>query len=341
MAGKKVSLKDFSAELGISVSTVSRALKNHPDISQEVKQKVNSLAKKWNYQTSTFSIGFKNPATKTIGVVVPDIVRFFYSSIISGIESFAKDNGYFIVIANSRESFEKEKECIQNLIRLNVDGIIVCLSQETSDYSHFDLVRHKDIPLVFFDRVCRTNEFSSVIADNADAAKEIVNHLHKSGAKRIAHIAGPKNLNITKERIAGYLMSLNDNELEFDKDLLIYCDLSRQDAIKSINKLLSSPKVPDAIFCVNDTVAYVAMKEIKNKGLRIPDDIALVGFNDEFHSTIVEPTLTTVLHPTDEMGKETARLLIEQIESGQPHAPRQIVMKTSIVIRESSIKNKL
>lgn len=341
MSRKKVSLKDFAAELGISVSTVSRALKNHPDISQEVKQKVNALARKWGYHINTTSIGFKNPATKTIGVIVPDIVRYFYSSIISGIENFAKENGYFIVIANSHENYEKEIECVQNLIKLNVDGIIVCLTQETTDYKHFDLARQKDIPLVFFDRVCRTNEFSSVIADNSEAAKEIVNHLHQSGSNKIAHIAGPKSLNITKERIAGYLMSLNDNELTFDKNMLLYCDLTHKSAISAVDKLFSSSSVPDAIFCVNDTVAYVAMKEIKKRGLRIPDDIALTGFNDEFHSTIVEPSLTTVLHPTDEMGKETARLLISQIESAQPHAPRQIVMKTKIVIRESSIKNKL
>lgn len=341
MARKQVSLKDFAAELGVSVSTISRALKNHPDISQEIKKKVNELAKKWNYQSSSTSIGFKHPATKTIGVIVPDMVKYFYASIISGIESFAKDNGYFIVIANSHESYEREKECVQNLLKLNVDGLIVCLTQDTADYTHFDLARQKDIPLVFFDRVCRTNEFSSVIADNSDAAMALTNHLYKSGSKRIAHIAGPRSLNISKERIAGYLMSLNDNELQYDQDLLVYCDLSPKGAAKAVNQLLSTSKTPDAIFCVNDTVAYVAMKEIKKKGLRIPDDIALTGFNDEFHSTIVDPSLTTVLHPTDEMGKETARLLIGQIESGQPHAPRQIVMKTSIVIRDSSIKNQL
>ena len=341
MGKKQVSLKDFAAILGVSVSTVSRALKNHPDISTEIKKKVNELARKWNYTVSPSSIGFKNPATKTIGVIVPNMVRYFYASIISGIERLANENGYFIVIANSNESYAREKECVQNLIKLNVDGLIVCLTQETSDYSHFDLAKQKDIPLMFFDRVCRTNEFSSVIADNSNAAKAITDHLNQSGSKRIAHIAGPKTLNITNERIAGYLMSLNDNGLEFDKDLIVYCDLSPNGASKAINKLLATPKIPDAIFCVNDTVAYVAMKEIKKKGLRIPDDIALTGFNDEFHSTIVEPTLTTVLHPTDEMGKETARLLIDQIESGQPHAPRQIVMKTTLVVRESSIKHNL
>jgi DNA-binding LacI/PurR family transcriptional regulator len=339
MAKKNVSLKDFANELGVSVSTVSRALKNHPDISWEIKQKVHELAKKWDYTITAPQAGFHNPATKTIGVIVPNIIRFFYSSILSGIENYAKKQGYFIVIANSNESHENEVECIDNLIRLNVDGLLVCITQQTFDYSLFDKARQNDVPLVFFDRVCRTNEFSSVIADNAEAAKAIVTHLKANGAKRIAHIAGPKSLNISKERIAGYLMALNDGALEYNTELLVNCDLSPEGATEAVKKLLQLKNRPDAIFCVNDTVAYIAIRELKKQGLRIPQDIAVTGFNDEFYSSFVEPALTTVSHPTLEMGQEAARLLIDQIESGKPHSPRQIVMKTQLVVRDSSIKN--
>lgn len=339
MAKKQVSLKDFASELGVSVSTVSRALKNHPDISWEIKQKVHELAKKWDYAIATPQAGFHNPTTKTIGVVVPNMVRFFYSSILSGVESYAKNQGYFIVTTNSNESHENEMECINNLLRLNVDGLLVCLTQDTFDYSHFDKARQADVPLVFFDRVCRTNEFSSVIVDNAEAAKAIVTHLKANGAKRIAHIAGPKNLNISKERIAGYLLALNDGALEYNSELLVNCDLSPEGAAEAVKKLINAKTRPDAIFCVNDTVAYVTIKELKKAGIRIPQDIAVTGFNDEFHSSLVEPTLTTISHPTFEMGQEAARLLIDQIESGRPHSPRQIVMKTKLIVRDSSIKN--
>jgi LacI family transcriptional regulator len=339
MSKNPVSLKDFAAQLGVSVSTVSRALKNHPDISDELKHKVQELAKQWNYIVAPASIGFHNPSTKTIGVVIPNMVRFFYSSILSGIESFARDKGYFIVITNSNESYENEVACIDNLLRLKVDGLIVCLSHNTQKYSHFDNARQKNVPLVFFDRVCRTSEFSSVIADNAEAAKNIVDHLKSGGSRRIAHITGPKNLNVTKERMAGYLMGLNDNGLEFDKELLVHCDLTPEGAAKAVRQLIEAQNRPDAIFCVNDTVAYVVVKELKKVGLRIPQDVAVTGFNNEFHSTIVEPPLTTVWHPTFEMGEETARLLISQIEGTQPHSPRQIVMKTRLIVRDSSLKN--
>lgn len=338
MAKKQVSLKDFANELGVSVSTVSRALKNHPDISWEIKQKVHDLAKKWDYTIAPPQAGFHNPTTKTIGVIVPNMVRFFYSSILSGMESYAKNQGYFIVIANSNESYTNEKECVDNLLRLNVDGLLVCISQESLDFAHFDKARQHDVPLVFFDRVCRTSEFSSVIADNAEAAKAIVTHLKSNGAKRIAHIAGPKNLNISKERTAGYLMALNDGALEYNADLLVNCDLSLEGASEAVHKLMTARNKPDAIFCVNDTVAYVTIKELKKLGYKIPQDIAVTGFNDEFHSTLVEPALTTVSHPTFEMGQEAARMLIDQIESGRPHSPRQIVMKTKLIVRDSSIK---
>jgi LacI family transcriptional regulator len=339
MARKTVSIRDLASELSVSASTVSRALKDHPDISIELKTRVHNLAKKWNYISASISNEQKSSATKTIGVIVPNMEKSFYASIISGIENYAKKEGYFIIIANSRENYETEIECINNLLKLKVDGLIVCLTQDTHSFTHFDTVLHKNIPLVFFDRVCRTNEFSSVVADNSDAAKELTLHLFKSGAKKVAHIAGPKKLYITKERIAGYFRGLEECHAKYKDEYLVHCDLTPEGALKAIKQLLNYEQIPDAIFCVNDTAAYVAMKEIKRQGYRVPEDIALTGFNNEFHSTIVEPTLTSMLHPTSELGEETARLLLGQIASEHKPAPRQIVMKTKLVVRESSVKN--
>ncbi len=338
MARKNVSLKDIAEKLELSISTVSRALKDHPDISVDVKTRVNELARRWNYFSAKDSNNKKNNTTKTIGVVVPNMEKNFYASIISGIEGYAKKEGYFIIIANSRENYETEKECIKNLLKLNVEGLIVCLTQETRDFSHFDIMLSNTIPLVFFDRVCRTNEFSSVIADNADAAKELTLHLFDSGAENIAHITGPKKLYITNERIAGYISALQERNVSYNEANVVHCDLTPTGATKAVYKLLNNKPIPDAIFCMNDTIAYVVMKEIKRHGFKIPEDIAVTGFNNEFHSTIVEPTLTTVLHPTIEFGEETARLLLDQINSENKLAPRQVVMKTKLVVRESSEK---
>jgi DNA-binding LacI/PurR family transcriptional regulator len=223
-------------------------------------------------------------------------------------------------------------------LNLRVDGLIICLSQDTADYSHFDSILASEIPLVFVDRVCRTNEFSSVVIDNVEAARELTVHLCVNGSKRIAHIAGPPNLSITRERLAGYKKGLEECGLTFDPNLLIHCNLSIDEAAKATNQLLSLENPPDAIFGVNDTVIFSAMKEIKKKGLKVPQDIALVGFTDEFHATVVEPNLTAIAHPTFEIGKEAARLLLNAIKSEKKIAAQQVTLKAKLIARESSAK---
>jgi len=198
MSKMHVSLKDLAKELQVSISTVSRALKNHPDIRPELSAKIQELAKQRNYSPNPFAMVLLKQTTKTIGVIVPDIVTHFYASIISGIENYTRERGYFIVISSSQESASKEKESINNLTNMRIDGLIICLSKETTDYSYFDKLLNDDLPVVFFDRVCRTNEISSVIADNYEAAMDVTRHFYQTGAKRIAHIGGPQHLNITK-----------------------------------------------------------------------------------------------------------------------------------------------
>lgn len=336
--GKRhVSLKDLAKEIGVSISTVSRALNNHPDISPEVTRKIQKLATEMNYSPNPLAMGLLKQATKMIGVIVPDLVTHFYSSVISGIEEIAEQNGYYILIASSNESLKKEISSVENLLKTRVEGLIVCLSQETKTFHHFDRLTNNNIPLVFFDRVCKTKEVPSVVVDNVEAAKKITQHFYKNGSRRIAYIAGPDHLNISQERTAGYLAGLKSCGLEFYPELLEKCNLSAKEAIKATARLLGLPVRPDAIFGINDTVVFAAMKEIKRQGLRIPEDIALVGFTDEFHSTVVDPPLTSVTHPTFEMGKEAARLFFRQIEN-QETDPEQIVLKTKLIIRKSSVK---
>lgn len=337
MRKRHISLKDLATELGVSISTVSRALKNHPDISSEMTRKIQRLAKEKNYTPNPLAMGLLRQQTKMIGVIVPDIVTHFYSSIISGIEDVAKQRGYFIVIASSNESVEKEIESVENFLKSRVEGFIVCLSQETNNFNHFEKLISNEIPIVFFDRICETLKVPAVIADGIDATKKITRHFYENGCRRIAYISGPGHLNISRNRKEGYLEGLKECGLKFDSKLVVECNLSTKDATRATQQLLKNKELPDAIFGLNDTIAFAAMKEIKKQGFKIPEDISLVGFTDEFHSTVVEPTLTSVTHPTFKMGQEAANLFFKRIETGKGFAEK-IVLKTDLVVRESSLK---
>lgn len=336
MKKRHISLKDLAAEIGVSISTVSRALKNHPDISPEITAKIRQLAHERNYVPNPLAMGLLKQETRMIGVIVPDIVTHFYASIISGIEEVAREKGYYIVIASSGESLAKEKESVINLLKSRVEGLIVCISQETNNFEHFELLIQNEIPLVFFDRVVESLEVPSVTVDGAEAAKNVTRHFYENGCRRIAYISGPEHLNISKQRKEGYLNGLKECGLLFNPDLLVECSLNTDEASLATQKLLSVKQIPDAIFGINDTIAFAAMKEIKKHKLRIPEDIALVGFTDEFHSTVVEPPLTSVTHPTQQMGHEAARLFFNCLQQGTEYAEK-VVLQTTLVIRESSV----
>ncbi|WP_163717776.1 LacI family DNA-binding transcriptional regulator [Mangrovibacterium lignilyticum] len=338
MSKRHVSLKDLAKELNVSISTVSRALKDHPDISEEVRQKVKHLASERNYSPNPLAMGLLKQATRMIGIIVPDLVTHFYSSIISGIESVAKEHGYFVVISSSNESYIKEKESIENLLKSRVEGLIICMSQETTDTSHFEKLIQADIPVVMFDRVCLTDKIPAVIADSNDASQKIVRHFHDQGYNRIAYVSGPEHLNISKERMSGYLAGLNDCRMTVDPDLIEQCDLSFESAQLAMKRLLKLPNPPDAVFGINDTVAFGLMKAIKEAGLQIPEDIGVVGFTDEFHSTVVDPPLTSVTHPTYEMGRKTAELFFKRLKS--EITSETLVLQTKLVERESSAKSR-
>lgn len=338
MGKRHISLKDLANELGVSISTVSRALKNHPDISPEMTKKIQALAEERNYTPNPLAMGLLRQQTKMIGVIVPDINTHFYSSIISGIEKVAKEHGYFIVITSSNESMEKEVESVENLLKSRVEGFIVCLSQETTDFTHFEKLLKNEIPLVFFDRICEALKVPAVLANGQDATKKITKHFYENGCKRIAYISGPEHLNISQNRKVGYLNGLKECGLEYDENLLVHCNLSPEDAKLATQKLLQLKNKPDAIFGVNDTIAFAAMKEIKKRGLKIPYDISLAGFTDEFHSTVVEPALTSVSHPTFQMGEEAANLFFESLEKGKI-VHKRVMLPIDLVVRESSLRS--
>lgn len=337
MGKRHISLKDLAEEIGVSISTVSRALKNHPDISAELTQKIQQLAHERNYVPNPLAMGLLRQQTKIIGVIVPDIVTHFFASIISGIEEVASKHGYFCIISSSGESRQKEVESVNNLLKARVEGLIVCLSQETKEFSHFRRLIDNEIPLVFFDRVPSEMKAPTVTVDGVSAVKNIVHHFYENGCRRIAYISGPEHLSITQNRNRGFREGLAECGLPFEKKLLVTSNLSPAEATIATKKLLAFNPLPDAIFGINDTVAFAAMKEIKRQGLKIPQDIALVGFTDEFHSTVVDPALTSVTHPTFEIGKAAADLFFKSIEKGQNFS-ENIVLQTELVVRQSSVR---
>lgn len=336
MAKRHLSLKDLATELNISISTVSRALRNHPDISPEITRKVQELAIARNYTPNPLAMGLLKQETRMIGVIVPDLATHFYSSIITGIEEYAKSRGYFILLASSNESMEKEIESVSNLLKTRVDGMIVCLSKQTDRYDHFVQLTDNEIPLVFFDRVCLEEAVPCVVIDNRDAVNRIISHFNESGYKRIAFISGPSHLNISRDRVEGYHSGLKNCGLEFYPALLQSCNMTAEEAIQITDHLLSLEEPPDAIFGINDMVIFAVLKELKNRGIKTPEEIGVVGFADEFHATFSSPEITSIVHPTREIGIKAAELFFRKKDD--PGFSETVVLQTKLVARESSVR---
>ena len=335
---KHTSLKDLAQALGVSIPTVSRALKDSPEISRELCAKAKKLAKEMNYRPNPFAMSLRKNAPRTIGVIVPDIVTHFFSSIVKGIEEAAVANGYFVIITTSSENSEHEKRNVENLVNMRVEGIIACLSQDTTDYSHFLALKDINMPVVLFDRTCMPDKFSTVIADGAKSAQMATQHFIDNGSHRIAFIGGPNHLDIVRRRKHGYLEALRANKIPIEKELVVCRKIDYQEGKIATEQLLSLPNPPDAILAMNDTLAFAAIDVIKSHHLNIPNDIAIIGYTDEEHANYVEPKLSAVCHQTCQMGQSACELLLSQIKGDTK--VRQIIVPTKLQIRESSIKTR-
>ena len=334
----RTSLKDLAKELGVSIATVSRALRSSPEIGKEMQQRVKDLAKKLNYRPNPFAQSLRKEAPRVIGVVVPNLVTHYYAAVLDGIESEARRAGYSVISANSHESFEDEAHAIDNFIGLHVEGIIACLAQTTTDYSHFEELAEMDIPLVFFGRTCLTDRFSSVTANGDEAAQMATQHLIDTGSRRIAFIGGPNHLDMVRRRKHGYLEALRDNRLPIDRDLVACGSIDYQVALAAAERLLSSEKRPDAILAFNDIITFAAFTAIKNSGLRIPEDVALIGFTDDEHAAYVTPRMSAIEDQSYLMGVTACQLLLKAI-NGDTKVYKKIVPQ-QLVIRDTSAKNK-
>jgi LacI family transcriptional regulator len=341
MKKSNITIKDLARELSVSPSTISRALKDHPDISTETKKAVKELAEKWNYQPNSVALSLRQNKTNTIGVIIPEIAHFFFSAVISGIEDIAHSAGYHVIISQSNESYEREVMNTKALFNSRVDGILLSVSRETKNYDHLQKLIDSNVPLVFFDRVIDNINACKVIVNDEQGAYEATTHLIEQGFYRIAHLAGPQNLAISNNRLNGYKAALADNKNMIDDNLVKICGLGTYEEAEAItNELLDYRFPPDAIFANNDVAAYGAMTAIKKRGLRIPQDIAIVGFSNWRFSSLIEPALSSVTQPGFKMGQEATRLLMKQImqPDDEEAITETISLKTNLVVRESSLK---
>ncbi|QHT65506.1 LacI family transcriptional regulator [Rhodocytophaga rosea] len=341
MKFEAVTIKDIARALGLSTSTVSRALRGSYEISADTKQLVLEYAEKMNYQPNPIAKSLKENRSWAIGVIVPEIANNFFSQTINGIDATAYKRGYHVVITQSHESVEREVANVHNLVARRVDGLLVSLSMQTSDIAHFKSLQERGLPIVFFDRISEDISTFKVKANNYKGAYLATRHLIETGCRRIAHLTTASCLSITRERLEGYKAALSDCHIDYHEDYVKYFN-DQSDVEQVATDLISMPEKPDAIFSASDRLTTACIAAIQKAGLQVPDDIALVGFTNLHVAEFLNPALTAVTQPAYEMGQIATELLIKLIESKKPIDTFETrILDTTLVIRASSGKKSL
>lgn len=333
----KITLKDIARELEVSISTVSKALKNSEEISRDTKEKVQAFAKLYNYKPNNIAISLKNKRTKNIGVVIPDIVHHFFTTVIRGIEKYANARGYNVIVCLSEESFDKEVINMEMLANGSIDGFIMSLSSETQekgDYNHLKEVTEQGIPVVLFDRITHEVECDKVIIDDELGAYMATKKFIEQGKKNIALITTDDYLSVSKARTMGYIRALEESDLGVDERKVLKLPSMEMDE-KSIKKFMDSQEL-DAVLCVNEIFAVYSMRLAQQKGLKIPEDISFIGFTDGLLSKYANPSLTVVSQHGEKMGEVSAKMLIDKVESEEEEETYQTkILEPTLVIRDS------
>ncbi len=336
MKQRRTSLKDLAEQLGVSIATVSRALRGSHEVGDEMKEKVRTLAKQLNYRPNPFAQSLRKEAPRIIGVVVPNLVTHYYAAVLDGIEDYARQQGYSVFSSNSHEDHIREEQAIDNFISMHVEGIIACLAQDTVDYSHFREIYDMGIPLVFFARTCLPELFSQVVANGDEAAQQATQHLIDHGARKIAFIGGPNHLDMVIRRKHGYLEALRENRIPIERDLVRCGKIDFDTARNATISLLESANPPDAILAFNDIITYAAFDAIKSKHLRIPQDVAIMGFTDGESAAFVTPKLSAIMDQARLQGMKACELLLKNINGDK--TIRKEVVPMILKIRDSSVK---
>ena len=336
---KEVTIYDIAQKLALSSSTVSRGLQGNPTINLKTRERIQETARELGYRHNTFASSLRKQKTNTIGVIIHEMNSSFITSVLAGIEKVTSETGYDILIAHSSESFEKEAANALNLFHKRVDGLIASLSLETKGLNHFKQFEEKGIPVVYFDRVEEKSDSVKVVIDNYKSGYQATQHLIDQGCKRIVLVTANLQRNVYDQRHKGYKDALFDNEIPLNKKYVLIKDLSEQCGIEAALQIMKMRPMPDGAFFTNDFSAAVCMKTLKEHGLRIPDDIAIVGFNNDTIGKIIEPQLTTINYPGTEMGEVAARHLTNHLRGlSMLDDTSTIVIRSDLIIRKSSLK---
>jgi LacI family transcriptional regulator len=335
---RQTTIGDVAKAVGVALSTVSRALNGNTDISPTTRQAILDMAKQMDYHPNLLAQSLKSRETHTLGVIIPDIERPFFAKVVSGIQDVASESGYRVMICQSKESYETEVSNVQALVASQVDGLLICHSRETENFDHVKPQACRGIPVVHFDRVSNEVNSAKVILDDWKGAYNVTEHLIQQGARRIAILAGPESLLISRNRLTGYQHALKRHNLPLRPEYEVHIEFQTDEAVTALDKWLALPEPPDAIFAINYTNAFDLLVALKKRGVRVPQDMAVVGFGDEFMASMIEPGLTTVdLHPY-RIGQQAARLFLEQVKQKEFFQPRTLVISGDLIIRQSSLK---
>lgn len=339
MGSTSITIKEIARQLGISKSTVSRALRDSSEISSATKEKVLALARELHYSPNPIAISLLSNKTKTIGILVPKIDNPFFSMAIAGAEEYAYSKGYQVMIYQSHENYEREVSSVEHLASRRADGLLVSIASTTARYEHFTSLQNQGIPVVFFDRVPNEINTHKVLVDDYQGAYEATEHLIKQGCMRIAHVSGPQSLAISRNRLNGYLNALKQYQLPIREEWIVSCEFSIEEGTLKGYQLMAQKERPDGIFAASDRIGLGVHVALRQLGFRIPDDVALIGFSDLSISALVEPPLSTVSQPTFELGKQAAELLLNIIESkNTPASFETRVLSSKLIVRNSSTK---
>ncbi len=333
-----VDLKRLAKELGLAVSTVSRALRDSYEISAETKERVFELARKLNYQPNPYASSLRKHKSRTIAVVIPEIANNFFALAINGIESIAQEKGYHVLIYLTHEQYEKEVAITRHLQSGRVDGILVSLSGETTNYDHLVDLKQKGIPIVFFDRIAESINSPKVITNDYESGYKAAEHLIQSGCRRIAYLSISNNLSISNKRMQGYLEALEDHRIKHDPKLAIQCSIhDNEENYKTVIALLKRKNRPDAIFASVERLAIASYHACEELNLSIPGDIRIISFSNLETAALLNPSLTTITQPAFEIGKEAASILFKILEKkSMTFSEERIILNSKLIVRKST-----
>lgn len=340
---KDITIYDIAKDLGVSPTTVSRALNNHPAVNAKTKKRIFDAADEMGYRSNVFASNLRSKRTNNIGVIVPRLNSSFQSAVLAGMEKVANEAGFNLIISQSLESYEKEKANAKSMFNSRVDGLLVSLASDTEHTGHFEPFMEKGIPVLFFDRVATHTDCTGVVIDNRQAAYNITEHLIQQGCKNIVHVLGNLKINVYGERLKGYKYALIDHDMPFSSKKIIHSDLTEEAGETIAAKVLAMNPLPDGLFVSNDACAASCIRSLKQAGISIPEDIAVAGFNNDMISRLIEPNLTTIHYPGYEMGEVAMKNLIHHLgdhSEGVLHNTNTITLRAELIIRDSSLKRK-